>query len=84
MATEVPIVASAVPAVRETVSGLGGVRLVPPGDVAALAGAVSATLAQPPGERRAHGPAARRRFEARYTAAAVAEQMIAFWQRSLA
>ena len=84
MATEVPIVASAVPAVRETVSGLGGVRLVPPGDVAALAGAVSSTLAQPPGERRAHGPAARRRFEARYTAAAVAEQMIAFWQRSLA
>ncbi|RKN05682.1 glycosyltransferase [Streptomyces radicis] len=71
MACGVPVVASAVGGMRDTVADPATGRLVPPGDPAALADAVTALLASPD-ERAARGAAGRRRVLTRYCWAAVA------------
>ncbi|WP_104781638.1 MULTISPECIES: glycosyltransferase [Streptomyces] len=65
MACGVPVVASAVGGQLDTVADPGTGRLVPPGDPAALAGAVAGLLADPEA-RAACGAAGRRRVLSRY------------------
>lgn len=77
MAMQLPIVASDIPAVRETVSDTA--VLVPPDDDAALALEIGAVLADS-GRRAALGEAARRRFLAHYTLDQVADRMIALYR----
>jgi glycosyltransferase involved in cell wall biosynthesis len=82
MAMGVPIVASDVPAIRETVGSADCAMLVPPGDAAALAAALVATL----GDARAasrRATAAGRRFAERYDIEPVVDGMLAFYARAL-
>ncbi|MDT3398146.1 glycosyltransferase [Streptomyces sp. B1866] len=65
MACGTPVVATAVGGQRDTVADPGTGRLVPPGDPAALAEAVSGLLADP-AARAACGAAGRRRVLSRY------------------
>ena len=70
-AMRVPVIAADLGAPRETVEeGVTGWR-VPPGDPAALAGAIRRALALPPDARAAIGAAARAAVLARYTTAAM-------------
>ena len=72
--TGLPVVASGVGGVASAVEdGVSG-RLVPPGDVGALARAVAEVL-DAPRTRAAMSAAARRRAVARFDAAAMAEKM---------
>ena len=76
-----PCVAADVGGLREVVAdGVGGL-LVPPGDVDALAEAVLRLMCEPD-LRRAMGAAGRRRYEERFTAAAMA-QAFGAWARTL-
>lgn len=82
MAVEAPIVASNLPAVGEIVVDDRHALLVPPERPDALAAALNATLADPAGAA-ARARAARERFLERYTIAAVANGMAAFYSRAL-
>jgi glycosyltransferase involved in cell wall biosynthesis len=81
MALEAPIVASNLPAVREVVTP-NEARLVPPSDAAALADAISDTLADRAGAQR-RAVAARDRFLTEFTIERTAKAMVAFYERSL-
>lgn len=83
MALEAPIVATDLPAVRETVGGSGVALLVPRDDPAALASAVVQTFRQP---EAAAGRAreGRRRFLGRFTVEGIAARMSAFYRRTAA
>ncbi|MFC9068084.1 glycosyltransferase [Streptomyces carpaticus] len=72
MACGVPVVASAVGGQLDTVADPATGRLVPPGDPAALAAAVTELL-DDPAQRAACGAAGRRRVLTRYRWASVAE-----------
>jgi glycosyltransferase involved in cell wall biosynthesis len=82
MALEVPVVASAVPAIREVAGDPPVFRLVAPEDPVALAEGVADVLDDPDGAaeraRRAYD-----RFLDRFTTRRVAEQMIGFYERAL-
>ncbi|MCW2513049.1 MAG: transferase [Mycobacterium sp.] len=80
MACGVPVVASAVGGMLDTVVHDETGRLVPPRDAAALADAVGAILAQP-GERRRLGEAGRRRVCERYTWSRVAGEAAVVYRR---
>lgn len=82
MALEAPIVASDVPAVREVVGDGEEARLVPPERPDALASRIVATLADARGAAD-RARRARARFLQRYTIDRVADQMIAFYDRSV-
>lgn len=77
MATGVPVVCSNVPALREVASGLA--TLVPPGDVATLAAALS-TVADAGADPA--GAATRRAHAARYTWQACADATVAAYRRA--
>ncbi len=62
--------------IEDGVTGL----LMPPGDPAALAGALDAALAMTPAQRAAMGEAARAAVQARYTTAALQEATIAVYR----
>jgi len=75
-----PVIASDLGAPRETVEeGVTGWR-VPPGDVAALAGAIRRVLAMPAGARAAVGEAARAAVLARYTTRAMQEATLSVYR----
>jgi glycosyltransferase involved in cell wall biosynthesis len=78
-----PIVAADMPGCREVVRHGETGLLVPPGDVAALAGAIAA-LADDPARRQAMGAAARALSEREFDDAAVAEQTLALYRAALA
>ena len=82
MALEAPIVASNLPAVGEIVDDGRHALLVPPERPDALAAALNATLADPD-SAAARARAARERFLVRYTIAAVADGMAAFYSHAL-
>jgi glycosyltransferase involved in cell wall biosynthesis len=82
MALEAPIVATDLPAIREVVADGTTALLVPPGRPAALAAALSTTLADPASAVRARR--ARDRFLERFTVDRVADGMAAFYERALA
>ncbi len=65
MALGLPIVASDVPAIREVVESDSNALLVPPADEAALAGAITHLLADPP-QRESFGRRSRTIFESRF------------------
>jgi starch synthase len=73
MACETPVVASAVGGILEVVEDGGTGLLVPPADPAALADALGRVLADP-ARARAMGQAGRRRVEAQFSWASVAER----------
>lgn len=76
MAMGLPVVASALMGLKETVEpGCG--RLVPPGDAAALAAAIHWLAMLPAPQRRALGAAGRRRVEAHFTLRHQAEGLAA-------
>ncbi len=80
MAAGLPVVATAVGGTPEVVEDGATGLLVPPGDAAALAGAVAELVAAP--ERmRAMGRAGRRRVETQFTFAAQAEQYERLFRR---
>jgi glycosyltransferase involved in cell wall biosynthesis len=83
MATGVPIVAGDSPAVREVLDGGRCGRLVPVADADALAGAITAALADREGTA-AMAAAARERFLERYELARVADAMVELWQATAA
>jgi glycosyltransferase involved in cell wall biosynthesis len=84
MACGLPCVASRLPGSTDGIveDGVNG-RLVPSGDVAAMAAAIAAMLASPADAARM-GHAARRTVEERYTIEAVAEQWLAAYRDVLA
>jgi glycosyltransferase involved in cell wall biosynthesis len=83
MALEAPIVANDLPSIREILINGIHARLVPPQQPDALATAIVTTLRD--GRRAAEfARRARSRFLERFTAASVADQMTAFYQRALA
>ena len=78
-----PVIASDLGAPRETVAeGMTGWR-TPPGDAAALADAISKTLALPPAERAALGARARAAVLSGYTTAAMQAATIAVYREVL-
>lgn len=82
MALRAPIVASDLPAVREVVSSGEHALLVDPEDPDALARAISRTLDDATGTAERTN-AALARFSERFTIDRVADQMVAFYERSL-
>jgi glycosyltransferase involved in cell wall biosynthesis len=83
MLAGVPVVATDVGSVRESVrDGVTGL-VVPPEDPAALAAAID-ELVGDPDRRRAMGDAARADAEARFTLDATVAAYVALWQRVLA
>ena len=78
MALESPIVATAIPPIREVVGDGEGALLVSVDDAPALADAIVATLEGDGSAERV--AAARARFEARYTIERVAARMIEFYE----
>lgn len=83
MARAKPVVATAVGGVPEAVVHGETGLLVPPGDDAALASALL-TLASDPEKRREMGALGRTRFEASFTADAMARQTLEVYRRVLA
>ena len=83
MALRAPIVASDLPPIREVVTDGIHARLSAPGEPAAFARAILATLADPGGSA-ARAEAAYDRFVSRFTAERIADQMAIFYQRALA
>lgn len=82
MAMRTPIVASDVPAIRETVGSEEQALLVPPGDAEALAAALVSTLGDASAAQR-RAAAAGRRFEERYDIEPVVDGMLRFYERAL-
>jgi glycosyltransferase involved in cell wall biosynthesis len=82
MALEVPVVATSAPAIREVAGDPPCFRMVPPDDPCALAGALLEALRDPT-RSQSMTLRGRERFIERYTADAVAEQMLEFYERSL-
>jgi glycosyltransferase involved in cell wall biosynthesis len=82
MALEAPIVASDLPAVRELVRDGDSALLAPPGQPAALAAAIVATLADGD-DAASRARSARARFLADYTVERVAGRMLAFYDHAL-
>jgi glycosyltransferase involved in cell wall biosynthesis len=82
MALQAPLVASDLPAIKDAVTDGVTARLVPPEDPARLAGALTATLADPGAATRAER--ARQRFLEHFTIDRVVDQMHAFYRRALA
>lgn len=80
MALEAPVVATELPPVAETLRAHA--LLVPPEEPVALATALREALSVPDAARE-RAVAARRRFLEHYTIEAVAEEMIAFYERAL-
>lgn len=78
MASGVPCVATDVGDVRALV-GPGGL-VVPPGDAAALAGALRTLLALEPAARRAMGAAGREHVRARFDLPQAADRYVALWR----
>jgi glycosyltransferase involved in cell wall biosynthesis len=84
MALEIPVVAADIPPVREVLGNDGELAaLVPPGNVEELATSVVDALSDRK-EARERTARARRRFLDRFTIDQVADQMVAFYRRSLA
>jgi glycosyltransferase involved in cell wall biosynthesis len=83
MALEVPIVASALPAVVETVRPSADALVVPPENPTELAAEIVETLGEPD-VAASRARSARRRFLEHYTIAAVADGMQGFYERALA
>jgi glycosyltransferase involved in cell wall biosynthesis len=81
MAMRTPIVASDVPAIRETVGSPDCAILTPPGDAAALATALTATLRDAAAAQR-RAAAAEQRFAQRYDIQPVADAMLRFYARA--
>lgn len=80
MAARLPVVVTTVGAMPEVISeGVEG-HLVPPGDATALAQAMD-TLAQSPQLREAMGRAGHVKYRAHYSAEAMAQALIAIYQR---
>jgi glycosyltransferase involved in cell wall biosynthesis len=82
MALEAPIVASELPPVVETVRPNVDALVVPSGSPDALASALIETLHGPDAAGK-RATAARRRFLQHYTVGAVADAMVAFYERAL-
>ena len=82
MALEAPIVASAIPAVAEAVTGGEHGLLVPPDDPEALAGAIIAVL-ESPAVARERALAARARFRDCFTIDRAADGMLRFYEAAL-
>ena len=82
MALEVPIVATDIAAVQEVFGSEDLALLVPPDDADALAAALGRSINEP--GSRARVAAARARFLERFTIDAVADRMVAFYERALA
>jgi glycosyltransferase involved in cell wall biosynthesis len=81
MALETPIVASDIPAVRE-VGATSSAVLIPPDDPRVLAGAIAAAIDDPHSGDRV--TTARERFLTSFTAERVAQEMLAFYERTVA
>jgi glycosyltransferase involved in cell wall biosynthesis len=81
MAMRTPIVASDVPAIRETVGSPDCAILTPPGDAAALAAALTATLQDNDAAQR-RAAAAEQRFAERYDIKPVVDAMLQFYARA--
>lgn len=81
MACASPVIASRVGGLAETVQDGRTGRLVPPGDVAALAGAMAELLRH--GHRERISPAARERVVRQYTFSRTAEQVAGVYERVL-
>jgi glycosyltransferase involved in cell wall biosynthesis len=82
MALEAPVVASDLPTLHDAVADGDTARLVPPGDPAALAAALTATLDDPAAAADRAGRAYRRFLE-QFTIDRVVDQMRGFYQRAL-
>jgi glycosyltransferase involved in cell wall biosynthesis len=82
MGVGVPLVASDVPALRETVGSERNAVLVPPEDPAALGRALAAGLRDREGARQ-RAEAARERFLEHYTIEQVSARMVEFYRRAL-
>jgi len=82
MALGLPIVATRVPAIAETVDEGRNAALVRVGEPADLAKALGALLSDPQ-RRQVWGWRSRKRFEERYTLGDVANRMVEFYQRSM-
>jgi glycosyltransferase involved in cell wall biosynthesis len=82
-ASELPVVASAVGGLRDTVAAERTGLVVPPADPAALAEALE-RLAASPALARALGEAGRRRVAAEFTWDAVAERLMGYYEALLA
>lgn len=82
MALGAPVVASAVGPIPDLAGSWA--HLVPADDPAALADGVVATLRQPEGEHARRARVATRQFEEGFTLDAVADAMVAFYERALA
>ncbi|MDW8398846.1 MAG: glycosyltransferase family 4 protein [Acetobacteraceae bacterium] len=78
-----PVIASDLGAPRETVLPGRTGWLVPPGDPAALSGAIGQALAEPPERRAAMGRAARERVLARFTTEAMQRATLAVYAELL-
>jgi glycosyltransferase involved in cell wall biosynthesis len=78
-----PVIASDLGAPRETVEEAATGWRVPPGDPAALAGAIGRALALPAAERAAVGARARDAVLARYTTAAMQRATVAVYRELL-
>ena len=82
MALETPIVASDLPAVRESVGDETAAWLVPPGQPTALASALTAVISdRQESTRRAR--TALERFDAEFTIERVVQRMVGFYQHAL-
>jgi glycogen(starch) synthase len=82
MALEAPVVASDLPTLHDAVADGDTARLVPAGDPAALAAALTATLDDPAAAADRAGRAYRRFLE-QFTIDRVVDQMRGFYQRAL-
>jgi glycosyltransferase involved in cell wall biosynthesis len=83
MASGLPVIASEVSGTKQVVTDGESGLLIPPGDVAALAEAIAALLADP-ARAREIGAAGRRRVEAAFSAKKQAEEHVALYRRALA
>ena len=82
MGVGVPLVVTDVPALEEAVGSPECARIVPTANASTLAAAVLEALRDPSSSQQ-RARAARRRFDERYRIDRVADQMVAFYERSL-
>jgi len=79
MALDVPVISTRVSAIPEVVADGETGWLVPPGDPAAIAGALRAALSDPD-ERRRRGEAGRARLESQFTVDAMVQRTLAVYR----
>lgn len=81
MASERPVIATAVGGLADVIDPQDCGTLVPPGDVGALAEALAAYVCDP-ALRRAHGAAARRRVESQFNVTAMADEYFSLYDEA--